>query len=316
MNIWAVCKTFRGEEFAQASLESIYEHVSGILYVHQDIGWTGKEGNTVRPIVSKVADPKKKIHHIVIKEKSSQNDQYNEAIAWLQAMKEKIDYVQLIDTDEVFDEKTWPMIKSELVKNEQRDKPFAALRCHMYSYIKSPFFRIYPEEPLCPIIMVRWAEIKKDVIDCRGSTIEPSATMDGVYFHHFCSVRKSLSVVWEKHESSCGIENEPVVPKDEWVRTVWNKLPDAENLLPLQRYRSAWREVKPVPISDLPLPAQSMDLVKAWLGYPINPRIRSEVDALLLLKYGFPLDFGPKHPDWNIPSKRNKYNAIRSGLAI
>ena len=51
LKIVALCKTFRGEEFVEAMIESIYNEVEAIVFVNSNISWVGERGNTVKQAV-------------------------------------------------------------------------------------------------------------------------------------------------------------------------------------------------------------------------------------------------------------------------
>lgn len=306
LRIVAVTKTFRGEEWAVDSLSSIYPYCSRIVYVHSDIAWNGDKGNTVRELVRGFADPCDKIVHL--DREGDQNDQYNAAIQWLFENEVRYDYLMLIDTDEVWSDEDWKKSLPILEANLEENEPAMAIRTQMYDYIKSPFFRVDPPAPLKPVVFVHRDAVKLNAINVRGMTLTPYKILDNVYFHHFCSVRKSFSDVWHKHTTSCGIESEPIVEKKSWVTNIWNRLPHARNCLPLQRYCSNWESIKCVTVNDLPKAVHENPIVKAWLAYPdLVCTINSELLFEALKMVGLPLDFSPSHPDWNMASKQAKY---------
>lgn len=258
--IFAIYKTFRGEEFALESLMSIYPYVSGVLFVHQDIGWDGRTGNTVRSVVEKAYDPENKVFHLNLEGKHTQDEQYNAAIKWLNSpsntgYKCDFDYLQLIDTDEVWDDENYQRVLEAI--NSGREENY---RCRMYDYIKSPFYQIEPVSPLRSMCFVHRSFVKPNALNIRGVLL-PGTNLDNVLFHHFCSVRKNVEEVWAKHAASCGIEREPIEDKQEWIERVWNKLPDAINLLPLKNHNRQWRSVKAVSVDSLPPVLRSNALV-------------------------------------------------------
>lgn len=307
LRIVAITKTFRGECFAEASLASISAHVTRIVYVHSDIAWNGETGNTVREIAKSIMDPENKIVHIDAE--GTQNDQYNAAIKWLIENEIKYEYVMLIDTDEVWSDEGWKKANSILQTNLEDNSPAMSIRCRLFDYIKSPFYRIDPPAPLEPVVFVHKKAVALNAIDIRGCNIGPTKVMRDVYFHHFCSVRKSLTDVWNKHKTSCGTEEEPIVDREMWINTVWNQLPNAENCLPLAKYRHNWKGVKGINKYDLPAAILDHPLVLAWERYPTFTCNKTAVDIKpLLKKVGLSIDYGPGHPDWNIPSKRRRYD--------
>lgn len=314
LRIIAIYKTFRGREFALDSLNSIYSQVRRIIYVHSDIGWNGERGNTVRDVVKAAPDPENKITHIDFDGK--QNEQYRAAVEWIIKNEEHLyEYLQLIDTDEVWEPEGWAKAKIALRDNLEALEPVMSLRSGLYDYIKSPFYRIDPPAPLKPTVFVHAAAVKLFDINCRGDSIGLSKVMNDVWFHHFCSVRESLSAVWAKHEASCSIESQPIVNRDFWVKHIWNQLPFARDVLPLAKYKDSWRGVRVINKYDLPPAVLNNPLVKAWETYPtFSYSTHHTAMAQALKKAGLPEDFGPGHKDWNIPSKMNRYNMAMEAI--
>lgn len=310
--IVAITKTFRGHEFAVASLRSIIQHVDAVLYVHSEIGWDGREGNTVKPVIAEwkhnaLPDHVRKVHEIDVDTKV-QNEQYDAAVKYLaDKFNEKIDWILLIDTDEVWTDDSWRSVEQWLPVTHA-----LAGTTRMYSYIKSPFYQIYPYDGLCPVAFTRWSCVLKAPIACRGSDYNPRELIPGAVFHHYCSVRDSLSEVLAKHRASCGTESVKMVPEAEWIKDVWNKLPNATDLLPLADYRSNWQSVRVINFEDMPETVRDMDQTKAWMNYPGYVQKR-KVAAKIVTGRPLPKDFGPNHPEWKITSKRNRWLLEQEG---
>lgn len=302
MKIVAITKTFRGEEFALASLEAIYPYVSKVVYVHSNESWAGRTGNTVIHEISKHPDPERKIEHIKLNSRD-QAAQYQAGYECAEAHYD-YDYLMMVDTDEV-----WARADLEKAIQHLRSNQTAkAFTCNMWSYIKSPFFRVTPKDRLTPVVFIRKG---CKIEGIRGCGLVPKFHMQDVWMHHFCSVRKSLDEVWAKHEDSCGVEKVPKVDKSFWIQQKWNKLPTSNNLLPLSNYAHHWESVRVIGIVDLPEVLRSSAFVKSFEKYNFtqkfgiskeNEQIQERLNELKL-----PDGFGPGHPEWKIPSKRNRY---------
>ena len=311
MKIVAITKTFRGEEFALASLESIYPYVSKVIYVHSNTSWNGRIGNTVIHEVSKHPDPDHKIVHLKI-DTEDQAVQYQAGYDCAMA-NYGYDFLMMVDTDEV-----WAKADIEkAIEHLKSNRAGQAFICKMWSYIKSPFFRVDPEDAGQPVVFIRKG-FKIDGI--RGFNLKKTL-MDNVWIHHFCSVRKSLEEVWAKHEDSCGVENEPKVDKEFWIEQKWNKLPYSASLLPLANHAHSWQRVRVVDFGDLPEVLRSNDFVKSFKKYNFTQKFginRKGSDFLDRMKdLNVPEGFGPRHPEWNIPSKKNRYlMAIGSWICL
>ena len=312
MNIFAVYKTFRGHEFARESLLSIYPFISGALFVHEDTGWLGRKGNTVRDVIKATPDPDKKVYHLDLEGQVSQNDQYDAAVDWLENKKTKYDYILLVDSDEVWTEEDYARAEPELehlLKNKNKLN-INSIHCRQYDYIKSPFFRVDPPGVYRQTNFILKRAIRKGAINVRGMNIKPAKVLEDVFWHHFPMVRNTLTEVLAKQTDSNGIENELLVDLGIWVHDVWNKLPNATNMLPHANNPGYWKGIKVVGLEDLPKVMHDNPIVKAWQKYPAGRYGVSgsfNGGAELLKKYGLPPGFGPGHPDYKVPSKRNRY---------
>jgi hypothetical protein len=262
MKIIAITKTFRGHEFAISSLRSIYNYVDNIIYVHSNISWIGEKGNTVAPLIdawTKANDSSNKIIQIN-NDSQDQTEQYE--LAWEHAKSIPHGFKLLIDTDEVWGDAEMRFAIDTMGKNAHSE----VFSVRLWSYLKSPFYRI--DDKLCPIAFVRNG-VPYCPVRCAGNQ---NRSLIDVRLHHFCSVRNSLDLVWQKHVHSCTVENDAMVPKAVWVRGVWNQLPRAKNLLPLANFRGNWPSAEVIGIDALPEVLKENALVKSFLAYP-HPKV-------------------------------------------
>jgi len=311
MKIIGICKTFRGWEFALSSLDSVYQHIDKMIYVHGETDWLGRPGNNVRAVVEATSDPDKKLIHLSSPAKATQAQQYDVAVDHILRTGMEFDYIFLSDTDEVMTEDNWKHIDTVLGANASSKTPALAYTCMLQTYIKSPFYRVEPLVSLCPILFIHRAAIKPGIIGIRGTTLTKKARLlEKVWVHHFCSVRTSLDEVWAKHETSCGSEAEPLCDKEQWVNTIWNRLPVARNCLPLKKYTHLWAGIRVVTMADLPAAVHKNPLVIAWQKYmgilPPEGAIR-QITPADLIKAQLPPDFGPSHPLYKGASFRARY---------
>lgn len=263
MKIVALTKTLTGDCWAVASLESIYDFCEKIVYVHAHTSWRGE---TQKNEVVEVIESWKKEHDSADKivnlhsDGKEQEKQYDEGERWIAEHCPDYDAIMLVDTDEVWDDAG---LKAAVAGMEAS---FAsAYRVRLHTYVKSPYYRVDPTVGLWPMTFVRRGNKLRGV---RGSEVRPCVDLPNVFFHHFTSVRKSLSDTWKKHANSCHTENQPIVEYEEWVREKWNRLPDAKNILPLKNYSDMWKRVVVVKDEDLPPAALRTAVVKAWKRYP------------------------------------------------
>lgn len=306
MKIIAAVKTWRGECFAIPSLESIYDHVDKIVYLHSAISWSGEPGNTVAPEIAKWKAENDKANKIDINTLDTQDQtlQYTTIFDHINKNYEH-DYKMLVDTDEVHDDENLTRAMGYLENGMKRNDAMA-FACRMITHIKSPFYQIEPLDACCPTLFVRNTAAYAPV---RCSGVSPKIMMNDVLFHHFSGVRRNLHLVWEKHAVSSMVENEPILDKKEWVEKSWNILPFARGFHPNTNYRHTWQSIRVVGVEDLPKAARNSPIVQAFARYPMNKGIDA-VGPAELVKHGLPADFGPGHPDWNTPSKRAKYQRV------
>jgi len=301
MKILAIYKTFRGDEFVIPSLESIYAICDKILFMHCDKSWTGKKGNTVKPIVdtwAKENDTEKKIISVTAKN-CDQTATYLEA--WKVAEKIDHDWKLLIDTDEVYSKGD-----IEKIGKTAETTKYDVLACGMHEYIKSPLFRIYPTPPLRPVVMVRNGVEYKSV----RCFLSPNKGQVDACFHHFTLVRRTLSEIVEKQSECCNIEGVNTVEWEKWISQKWNALPKAKNLKPLDLFTTHWEGVKPINLSELPETMQNHPLTLAFSRYNFTHRHggRAPVDMTeAFKKFNVPEGFDPGHPRWGVPSVMHRY---------
>ena len=163
------------------------------------------------------------------------------------------DYIQIIDSDELWDSENYLKAISFLEQNPG----LSAYRAQMYTYLKSPFYRVDPPEPLKPVCFIN-AKLPDMGNQPRGCALNPFVIMPDVWCHHFVFVRSSFNKVLEKLIQSHVSESQPYESMDKWVPECWNKLPDRNldlfpgGIHPAIGYASHWKAIKEVTLSDLP----------------------------------------------------------------
>ena len=235
----AIYKTFNGEEFALISLKSIYNKMDKIIYLHSDISWTGKKGNTVEKVVKSFDDKENKIIHVRASTKN-QKVQYNKANKMLKTL--DYDYAMLIDTDEVWEEEQLDVAKEVMDKNPDT----SIFKVSTKSYVKDVSYQIFPESPLKPMTFFRKGTIISGI---RGLDSKGKVSGLPVYYHHYTAVRKDFDTVWAKYIEGCHSEHETLVDKDKYKET-WDNIPEGKNLMPLVKHKHQWGRIKivePIP---------------------------------------------------------------------
>jgi len=260
MKIVALYKTFSGKEWVEASVESIYDYVDKIVMVHSKVSWTGKDGNTVEPVVEAMPDPDNKIINLSTRA-IDQTAQYQVGIDYIDANLE-YDIVQLIDTDEVWDAHEL----EKAIKFMEQHPERSAYMVGMYIYIKTPFYRIVPAEgrPTCFI-----REAKLAVMGARGVGVPDKCMIYGVRMHHFTAVRKRISDISEKIMSSfVGDSMDGGIPEpdvDTWLKEKWNLLPNVEDFHYFPHIANIWHTIEKIWIDDVPEAIKNKPIMDTFL---------------------------------------------------
>jgi len=257
MKIIALCKTWRGHEFAAASLKSVYKFVDKFIYCHAALSWSGRPGNTVQEIVSDPAlDPEKKIIHLKARNKH-QDTQYEQLVE--EADKHPHDFKMLIDTDEVWDKDELYTCLEHLAKDGEAE----AFTTRMYTHLKSPLFQTMDYDKLAPVVFLKnGVEFK----GCRANEVKKKKLIPA-HFHHLCYVRNSLGEVIEKIMNSCATESVPYVNIKEWIKQKWVPCPRGTNFLPVRNWEDNMKEMYQAEASDLPGELQDHPITLSWERY-------------------------------------------------
>lgn len=256
MKIVALYKTFDGSEFVDASLASIYNHVDHIVMVHSDVSWLGERGNTVRqPAMAWCSEHDKdgKVEHLEVLVRS-QEDQYAAGITFIERHKLG-DLIMVVDADEV-----WEDQYIENAKRQIHDHPFAAYRCNMHTYLRSPFYRVAPPYG-SPTVFLR--EFKYLTTSPRGCKA-PARQLADVWMHHFTAVRQSREDVARKIRQSCAADKGGDRVVAGWMEKVYDQLPAGENLHYFEKWRHVWKRVEKITMAELPPAMQKAKLLPQW----------------------------------------------------
>ena len=257
MKIVAFYKVWSGEEFLIPSLLSIYKHVYKIVLLTSDISWIGGNGNPAIEQIEKFKqefDTEKKIFHI----NHDEPNQLKHCMYGYNWIKErwgdKIDWVQLIDSDELWDDTNY----TKAIQHLERNPNHNAYRTHMYTYVKSVNFRIEPPEPLKPVCFIK-PNLKDMGMEPRGCAIKPFDMIDCTC-HHYVFVRGHFNKVLEKLVQSHVSEKQPYESMDKWIVNVWNTLPNVPESWTRNRggfhpaigFGRNWKSIKIIGENEMP----------------------------------------------------------------
>lgn len=256
MKIIALMKTWSGQEWLKACVESIYNYCEKIVLLTSNISWIGAKDNPSIPIIKEIQechDINKKVIHI----NHDEPDQLKHCMYGYKYIQDNLacDYIQLIDNDELWDKQNY----EKAIYYLKKEPGYKAYRTQMYTYIKSPFYRIDPIEALKPVCFIK-PDLKDMGLEPRGCAIKPFYTMQDVYCHHFVMVRQYPNNVFEKLIQSHITEKQPYERLDKWIPIVWNNIPNVPTSWTQQRggfhmaigYGKNWKGIKQVNLADLP----------------------------------------------------------------
>ena len=248
LKIVALCKTFRGEEFVEAMIESIYNEVEAIVFVNSNISWVGERGNTVKQVVESWClknDVAGKIFQIDF-DSINQIDQYEFGFNCIKR-DFKSDYVLLVDTDEIWDEGDINKCKIFIEKSEVE-----AYTINMRTYIKSPFYRLKNIEPCQPTVFVK--STCPQIIGVRGNGVHPRVNIPNIFMHHFSYVRKSEEEIIHKIKATTKSDGLQTIDIDKWKKEKWDLLPNptVKNLHTSKGFEHYWESVEEITREELP----------------------------------------------------------------
>lgn len=252
----ALYKTWDGGEFIGASLASIYESVSVIVMVHSEVSWLGERGNTVRERAVRWCeehDVAGKVHHVNT-EVANQEQQYAIGLEYIERYGLG-ELLLVIDADEV-----WEQCHIENALRQIRESPAPVYRGSMHTYLKTPFYRVVPPAGN-PVLFVRkGVRLTQSPRACRS----PAMQLGSVWMHHYTYVRESREAVERKlHQSAKADGGESVV--EGWMESVYDRLPDGQNLHAFERWRSMWAKVQKLWIPELPPALQDDPVLNLWV---------------------------------------------------
>ena len=276
MKLVALYKTFDGGEFVDASLSSIYNHVDQIVMVHSDISWLGERGNTVRPLALEWCsenDKKGKVRHLDC-ELKTQEEQYTLGLGYIAKNKIQFDAIMAVDADEV-----WEGRDIENAKKQIHDKPFASYRSNMHTYLKTPFFRVDPPYGSPTVFFREPRYLAKSPRGCHA----PAKQLADVWMHHYTYVRETREDVERKLKQSCLADGGEEIVTD-WMTTVYDKMPEGNNLHAFKRWTRVWSSIKKIWKPDMPEAMRNARLLKNWL--PEGQLLDGEQNAIHRLASG------------------------------
>lgn len=239
MKIVALYKVHGCEEFLNASIKSIYNFVSKIIIVNSQIKWNGIKIPLDKTIFNDILNSDIESKIVILNyDTEKQSRQYFFGLKHINKNLE-YDYILIIDSDEVWESKCLQSAINEIKKTNK-----SAYKCEMITYIKSFNYVVHPKEPCNPCVF-----IKKGVtfVGIRGNKIKDMYKFSSdIYFHHFTLIRKDLNKIKEKIILSNLGDEQIFTDVNNWINTVWNKIPDVKDFHITERYKHCWQSIREI----------------------------------------------------------------------
>lgn len=263
----ALCKTNSCNEFIEAAIEAIYEDMSKIVFVHSDYNWLGQfaKDEVREPITAwkKQFDKKGKIIQLEFNSHNvTQEAQYNLGYIYIQEHFIP-DWVFVFDSDEVWDYENIRRLK----KYANKSYDYNCIGSNMYTYLKSPFFRVDPAEWCKPTVLFR--PCRRLMQGIRGNNFYPKLIPEDLYFHHYTYVREKEEDIFKKIWTSLQGDKEEVqgtslVDIDKWKEEKWNALPYSKNLHTTKGAEKSWNKIKIIGMDDVPVTLRNKAIIKQF----------------------------------------------------
>lgn len=247
--IAALYKSWQGEEFITQSLDSIYAQVGVIVFVHSEINWMGErgEGNTIRARVrewQRDHDPDGKVIHLD-SDSTDSAAQYSMGMTWIQRQRPDCSHVLIIDTDEVWDADQLAL----LIRAGQAHPDKDAFTGRFWAYIKSPLYRVVPQEPYRPLVMIKNSGVFPPL--CRGAGAG-NVYHTGLSLHHYTFVRDSVERIVMKMRTSAADDQAASHEAERWIREVWENIPQVMNFHHTIGAENCWKGIEKIDLSQVP----------------------------------------------------------------
>lgn len=241
-------KLFFGDEWLEASVDSVARYMYKILFVVSDVAWGDDvqnpkiKGDNLEPVLEKI---KAKYPDKVIVLKGSWNAQLAHVQAGLDYIKQNIPeatHCLYIDGDEIYTEKQI----TDVLALSKKIKTFnCAIRINYNTYFKTIYYKIYPNKYPVHLVLFplqKWVQYR----DARNVNAKIIDRRDLLYEHpsYVRSDNEKMRLKIEAHR-----ETEPII--GDWYNDVWlGWTPETKNFHPTNP--AFWEGTMQVNESELP----------------------------------------------------------------
>lgn len=268
--IIGLCKTNSCNEFIEAILFNLLAcKCDKIVFVHSDKNWLNQESpDDLKDIIKEWKAKYDKGNQIIqleyVSENPNQAEQYHLGYRYIKENFPTCEWIYIFDSDEYIDDTNW----DRLIKYAKDYWSYNSIATNMYTYIKSPFFRVEPSEFCKPTIFIR--PVRESLQHIRGNGLFPKIIPEDLYIHHFTYVRKNEEDVFKKIWTSLQGDRDDVpqtqlVDMDFWVKEKWNKLPFCKDLHTTKHFEKSWHSIKNITLNELPKFLHNTHIIKQYL---------------------------------------------------
>ena len=242
-SIVAMYKLFFGEEWLEASVESIIDQVDWVVLAVSDRAWSDApiEGDDLTQVIERL---KSRFGSKILPftgSWASQLQHVSDALDWIRRNLPKTTHVLYIDSDEVYTSE-----QAARLVGYAHDVRYTtrALAVSLHTYFRTIYYRIDPPEPITPLALfpvfpgTRFTTFRR--VNIRQMHVP-------VWMHHFSYVRRSDERIRAKLEAFK--DDEALIPG--WYENVWLKwTPETKDFHPTRP--EAYHSVVPVLPEELP----------------------------------------------------------------
>jgi predicted O-methyltransferase YrrM len=247
----ALIKAYRGGEWLECSLESVWGHTDGAVVVLGETSWVPEvsgANNCRRPLESfRLRHPE---YPVVICDATPGAQSSTQCDIGLDAISSHFGpetAVLILDTDEV-----WAGDSLEALRDAVWSNPgIHYFRSSLHSYVKSPLYQVWPLERPNPCVALQHAK-PQNTYNRFAVTSPQTLMLPDIVFHHFTYVRESEADLRDKFQTTSSQEKIPSDPT--WWERVWPGLPAGRNLHMTPGFEHCWREIKVLPDVPVDLP--------------------------------------------------------------